>query len=193
MTFCCLPGSPLAPPTPAERLTPLQLGPTMAAMDSPALNGAIAALDAAGVNYTLHQHPPARSFDELHLTGLDIATSAKTLAFTLSDGRTVLAAIPGLGRLRYPKLAAALGVARSALRPADEAALARLGLQPGGVAPFTTAPVELVLDQSLLDLPILYCGGGMPELSVALSPADLLTTMPQAIVTDLCVDESLAK
>ncbi|PKQ32621.1 MAG: hypothetical protein CVT62_00760 [Actinobacteria bacterium HGW-Actinobacteria-2] len=165
----------------------------MSRMDSSSANGAVAALTAAGVDFRLHQHPPARNFDELHLTGLNIETSAKTLAFTLADGRVVLAAIPGTARLRYPKLAAALGVSRSALRPADEDALAGLGMLPGGVAPFTTAEVTLLIERSLLDLPVLYCGGGSPELSVELSPTALLEVMPGAVVADLCADEPLAQ
>jgi Cys-tRNA(Pro)/Cys-tRNA(Cys) deacylase len=164
----------------------------MSRMETRSYNAAVAALTAAGVDFRLHQHPPARNFDELHLTGLDIETSAKTLAFTLPDGRMVLAAIPGTARLRYPKLAAALGVPRSALRPADEDALAGIGMLPGGVAPFTTAEVTLLVERSLLELSVLYCGGGSPELSVELSPTALLAAMPGALVCDLCADEPLA-
>lgn len=149
--------------------------------------GALSALRTAGVEFRLHQHLPARNSDELHLTGLDVRTSAKTLAFTLPDGRVVLAAIPGLARLRYPKLALALAVPRAALRPADPDVLAGLGMAPGGVAPFTSSPVAvLVLEESLITLPMLYCGGGSPELTVELSPTALLQAMPNAILADLC-------
>jgi len=155
------------------------------------LPGALAALRAAEVEFKLHHHPPARNFDELHLTGLDVSTSAKTLAFTLADGRSVLAAIPGLAKLRYPKLAAALGVSRSALRPAAPETLAALGMAPGGVAPFTTdSQVVLVLERTLTEHPVLYCGGGSPELSVELSPTALLQAMPAAILADLCAEEA---
>lgn len=153
---------------------------------------ALDALRRAGVEFQVHHHPPARRADELHLTGLDIAMSAKTLAFRLRDGRIALAAIPGLGRLRYPKLAAALGVARSALTPAIADDLAELGMAPGGVAPFTVAPhAVLVIERSVLALPVLYCGGGSSEISIELSPADLLRAMPTAILADLCADELL--
>lgn len=158
-------------------------GPTADALD---------ALRRAGIDFRVHRHPPARRADELHLTGLDVSTSAKTLAFRLRDGRIALAAIPGLGRLRYPKLAAALGVSRSALTPALDEDLAELGMAPGGVAPFTIAPhAVLVIDRSVLSLPVVYCGGGSAEISVELSPDDLLHAMPAAIVADLCADEPL--
>jgi Cys-tRNA(Pro)/Cys-tRNA(Cys) deacylase len=157
--------------------------------DPSSLPGAIDALRAAGVEFRLHQHPPARNQAELHLTGLDVETSAKTLAFSLPDGRLVLAAIPGTARLRYPKLAAAIGVPRSALHPADAEALAGLGMAPGGVAPFTATPgVVAVLDSSLIELPKLYCGGGSAELTVELSPAALRAAMPTALIADLCAE-----
>lgn len=144
------------------------------------------ALRDAGIEFQLHQHLPARNQGELHLTGLDLNASAKTLAFSLADGRIALVAIPGLARLRYPKLAATLGVPRSALRPASPQALSELGMTAGGVAPFAADPqVMLALDRSLLDLPRLYCGSGSAELTVELSPADLLKAMPQAVLADL--------
>jgi len=153
------------------------------------LPGALDALGVAGVAFELHQHPPARNFDELHLTGLDVTTSAKTLAFSLPDGRVALAAIPGLARLKYSKLAAALSLSRSALRPATPEVLAELGMTPGGVAPFTTnTKAVLVVEATLTALPQLYCGSGSPELSVELSPAALLQAMPEAILFDLCAE-----
>jgi len=147
----------------------------------------ISTLQARGLPFRVHEHPPARTFDELHLTGLDVDTSAKTLAFVLPDGTVVLAAIPGRARLRYPLLAAALGVSRSSLRPAGPDDLAPLDMTAGGVSPVTDVPgVRLVLDTSLTDLPVLYCGGGRPELSIEITPRTLLDAMPSAVLADLC-------
>lgn len=94
---------------------------------------------------------------------------------------------PGRARLRYGRLAAALGVPRSSLRPAGAEDLARLDMAPGGVSPVSEAPgVRLVLDASLTGLEVLYCGGGRPELSVEITPDTLLRAMPGAILADLC-------
>lgn len=140
----------------------------------------------AGVPYRLHEHPPARTEAELHLTGLDVDTSAKTLAFTLPDGRLVLAAIPGRARLRYGNLARALGVPRSALRPMPADQLQTLGMEPGGVTPLCTDPrVTLVLERGLLAHDVLYCGSGSPTVSVELASADLVTLFPDAVLADL--------
>jgi Cys-tRNA(Pro)/Cys-tRNA(Cys) deacylase len=147
---------------------------------------AAAALDRAGVSYRLHRHPPARTEADLHLTGLDIQTSAKTLAFTVPDGRIVLAAIPGPARLRYANLARALEVPRSALRPAGAAELDALGMEPGGVSPISDDPrVQLVVDAALVGAPVLYCGSGSPGASIEISASDLLGFSPSTLVSDL--------
>lgn len=156
-------------------------------MNPPRVPAAALVLDQARVPYRLHHHPPVRTEADLHLTGLDVGTSAKTLAFTLPDGRLILATIPGPARLRYGNLARALAVTRSALRPAGPDQLAALGMEPGGVGPVSTDPhVQLVLDSSLVDHPVLYCGSGLPEVSVELSAADLVTLSPGTLVVDLC-------
>ena len=155
-------------------------------MTSPQTTLAAAVLSRAGVSYRLHEHPPARTASELHLTGLDVDTSAKTLAFALPDGRFVLAAIPGRGRLRYGDLARAAGVPRSALRPMQAAELRDLGMEPGGVTPICDDPrVVLVLDRSLLGHPVLYCGSGSPEVTVELAASDLADLSPSAVVADV--------
>ncbi len=149
---------------------------------------AVAALDRAGISYRLHHHPPVRTEADLHLTGLDVAASAKTLAFCLPDDRLVLAAIPGPARLRYGNLARLLGVPRSALRPAAADRLAALGMEPGGVGPVCDDPdVQLVLDSRLAGT--LFCGSGLPEVSVELAAADLARVSPTALVGDLCGDD----
>lgn len=154
---------------------------------------AAAVLSCAGVAYRLHHHPPARTEAELHVTGLDIHSSAKTLAFHLDDGRIVLAAIPGPARLRYGNLARALGVSRSALRPATPEDLADLGMEPGGVSPICDdASVLRVLHHTLLDHRVLYCGSGSPEVTVEIAAADLAALSPATTLADLCSDTARA-
>lgn len=141
----------------------------------------------AGLAYRLHWHPAARNQAELHLTGLDVDTSAKTLAFELPDGALVLAAIPGRARLKYANLARALGVSRSSLRPAESAALAARGMSAGGVTPICDdRSVRLVVHEPLLALDVVYCGSGVAEASIELSPALLVRLRPDLILADLC-------
>lgn len=150
-------------------------------------------LEGAGIPHRVHWHPAARNHAELVHTGLSVATSAKTLAFSLAGtpNRLVLAAIPGLGRLAYGDLARALGVPRSALRPADPDALAAIGMSPGGVCPITAAPgVQVVLDSALVELPVLYCGSGLAEASIELSGADLARAAANVLVAPISAQSS---
>jgi Cys-tRNA(Pro)/Cys-tRNA(Cys) deacylase len=147
-------------------------------------------LRSRGVRHRLHAHPAARTEAELPLTGLDVDTSAKTLAFALADGTLVLAAIPGRARLRYGNLARALGVSRSALRPMRPGELSDLGMEPGGVTPLCDDPrVRLVLDQTLRVHEVLFCGSGSPEVSVEIAAEDLFSLVSSRVVADLCGGE----
>ena len=155
-------------------------------MTDPSRTVAARVLTRAGIPHRLHQHPPIRTHADLHLTGLDVATSAKTLAFRLPEGRVVLAALPGTGRLRYGDLARALDVPRSALAPATLEELSARGMEPGGVTPICDHPgTTLVVDRALLVHDVLYCGSGSPLVSVELATADLLRLFPEARVADL--------
>jgi len=159
----------------------------MGRVNQPRVPMAVPVLDRAGVSYRLHRHPPVRTEADLHLTGLDVGASAKTLAFSLPDDRLVLAAIPGPARLRYGNLARVLGVPRSALRPAAPERLAALGMEPGGVGPVCDDPaVQLVLDSRLTGR--LFCGSGLPEVSVELAVSDLARVSPSVLIGDLCGD-----
>ncbi len=119
------------------------------------------ALDAAGIPYVVHTHPPIRVEADLHLTGLDFQTSVKTLAFELPDGRLALVAVPGPAKVQYGAIARALGVSRSALRQADEHRVAALGMEPGGVSPICPdTRVVVVVDVAIVGMGTVYCGGG---------------------------------
>jgi Cys-tRNA(Pro)/Cys-tRNA(Cys) deacylase len=119
------------------------------------------ALDAAGISYVVHTHPPIRDEADLHLTQLDSETSVKTLAFELPNGRLALVAVPGPARVHYGAIARALGVSRSALRPAGEDRVIALGMEPGGVSPICSDPdVIVVVDESVVGMGKVYCGGG---------------------------------
>lgn len=143
-------------------------------------------LTAAGIEFVLHTHPPIRTEADLHLTGLDPATSVKTLAFEVPDGSLVLVGMPGLWRVRYAAIAQALGVSRSQLRPADPARLRALGMHPGGVSPVCAdAAVVVVLDASLPASGRVFCGGGTPDATIELDADDILKVAARPIVASV--------
>lgn len=150
------------------------------------VNRVLQTLDAAGEPYRVHTHPPVRGEADLHLTGLDWATSVKTLAFALPDAGVALVGVPGPARVKYGEVARALGVPRSQLAPASAEALARLGMLPGGVSPVCSdAGVTLLLDASVPAMGTVYCGGGDPETTIELDAAALARLAAHPIVAPI--------
>jgi Cys-tRNA(Pro)/Cys-tRNA(Cys) deacylase len=150
------------------------------------VNRLLATLDAAGEAYRLHTHPPIRGEADLPLTGLDWTSSVKTLAFSLPDGTVALVGVPGPARIRYGAVAAALGVPRSQLRPASAEAVAALGMQPGGVSPVCADPnVTVLLDSSVPQMGIVYCGGGDPETTLELEAGALVRIATRPVIAPI--------
>lgn len=150
------------------------------------MNRVRAALEARGESYKVHRHPPIRNEADLHLTGLDWATSVKTLAFALPDARLALVGVPGSARIQYGAVARALGVSRSALKPAAAEALAAVGMQPGGVSPICADEgVVLLLDAAVPSMGVIYCGGGDPETTIEVDASALSRIASRALVAEL--------
>ena len=141
-------------------------------------------LAAGGTSYDVVEHPPARTESELHLTGLDVEQSVKTLAFTVGDDRrVVLVGIPGPARLKYGELARALGVSRSQLRQASADVVQALGMEPGGLSPITDDVAgTVVFDAVVPAMGVVSCGGGTPTRTLVLEAADLVRASPRVIV-----------
>ncbi|HET7725171.1 MAG TPA: YbaK/EbsC family protein [Propionibacteriaceae bacterium] len=147
------------------------------------------ALDAAGIAYVVHEHPPIRTEADLHLTGLSWEESVKTLAFELPDGRLALVAVPGPARVQYGAVARALGVSRSALRQADEERVLALGMEPGGVSPICDDPQVVVLvDESVVGMGTVYCGGGTSTTTVEVGAHAILAVAVCPVVAAVTRD-----
>ncbi len=147
------------------------------------------ALDAACIPYVVHEHPAIRTEADLHLTGLSFQTSVKTLAFELPDGRLALVAVPGPARIQYGAVARALGIARSALRPADEARVVALGMEPGGVSPICAdRDVVVLVDESVVDMGIVYCGGGTSTTTIEVRADAILAIAASPVVAAVTKD-----
>ena len=98
----------------------------------------------------------------------------KTLVYATPDGWLLLA-MRALDRIDYGALANAARVDRRKLRFAADADLEKtFGWQPGGAAPVAVVDgVKLVVDRAVLELPMIYFGGGRPDLTVEAEPAAL--------------------
>lgn len=137
----------------------------------------------AGIPHVVHEHPPIRTEADLHLTGLPFETAVKTLAFELPDGRLALVGVPGPAKVLYGAIAQALGVSRSALRPASEDRLAAIGMEPGGVGPICASDdVVVLVDDCVPGMGAIYCGGGTSTTTVEVDAAAITRVAAHPIV-----------
>jgi Cys-tRNA(Pro)/Cys-tRNA(Cys) deacylase len=143
-----------------------------------------------GADFTVHEHEPIRSAADIReRTDMPVERSVKTLGFSLGDGRLVLAAIPGPARIKYGRLAEAVGVPRKDLRAADPGTLAAIGMEPGGVSPICPeASVTVVLDSTVPSMGRIFCGSGRPDRSVEVDTADIVRLAGHLVVADIADD-----
>ena len=106
--------------------------------------------------------------------GLDAGSVCKTLVVSV-DGRLTIAVVPVSGSLDLKALAAAVGAKKATMaEPAD--AERATGYVVGGISPLggrTHLPV--VLDESVLELDVVYVSAGRRGLQISLAPSDLVT------------------
>lgn len=115
--------------------------------------------------------------------GSSRAEIVKTLLF-VCDGRPTLALVPGDRRADETKVAAAAGAKAARVARPDEV-LAATGFEPGGVAPFPSPGVSLVLMASeLLVHDRVWIGAGTERHMAGIAPLDLLR-LTQARTGDL--------
>ena len=81
----------------------------------PRLRGIVERSD---VPFVLHAHEATRTVaDAERNLSFDVERIVKTVAFCTRNGELLLAALPGTGRVDYPRLAALVGVKRRDLAP----------------------------------------------------------------------------
>lgn len=140
---------------------------------------AIAALETAGVAYTLHPYDVDPSQDDYgvavaHALGVDAGRVYKTLVAKLDGSDLVCAVIPVERRLDLKALAREVGARQAALADRTEAER-RTGYVRGGISPLgQRQQLAVVLDESALPHPTMFVSAGKRGLQVELSPADLL-------------------
>ena len=138
---------------------------------------AIAALQAAGIEFRIHEYahdPRAESFggEAAEALGHDPARVFKTLVADV-DGTLTVGVVPVSASLDLKALAAAVGGKRAKM--ADVAAAERTtGCVAGGISPLGQRKrLRTVVDASARELPTMFCSGGRRGLEIELAPADL--------------------
>jgi Cys-tRNA(Pro)/Cys-tRNA(Cys) deacylase len=85
--------------------------------------------------------------------------------------------------VQYGAIARALGVSRSSLRQADEQRVIDLGMEPGGVSPICSDPdVVVVVDESVVGMGSVYCGGGTSTTTIAVDASAIVQVAVSPIV-----------
>lgn len=113
----------------------------------------------------------------------------KSLLFRAKDGSTVLVIVRGHARVSRQKLVAVTGLRQPKLAP-PELVLAVTGYEPGGTPPVGhLTPVRVLVDQAVLDEPIVYGGGGSDQAMLRIASADIVR-LTGAEIADLCQDDA---
>jgi Cys-tRNA(Pro)/Cys-tRNA(Cys) deacylase len=139
---------------------------------------AVAAIEAASVNYTLHPYAVDPDTDDYgvavaHALGVDSARVYKTLVARIDGGSLVCAVIPVERRLDPKALARAVGGRHAALAERAEAER-RTGYVRGGISPLgQRQQLPVVVDESALGHATIFVSAGKRGLQVELAPTDL--------------------
>jgi len=139
---------------------------------------ALVALDAAGVEYVVHEyvHDPRSDvgfgLESAAKLGVEPRRVFKTLMADV-DGRLVCAVVPASGHLDLKALAGALNAKRAQMADAATAERAT-GYVVGGISPLGhKTPHATVIDDSARQFATILVSGGRRGLSVELAPADV--------------------
>jgi Cys-tRNA(Pro)/Cys-tRNA(Cys) deacylase len=146
---------------------------------SRAATPAIAAVEAAGVTFSLHAYehdPAAPSFglEAAQALSLPAERVFKTLIALVDGASPVVAIVPVARQLDLKALAGAAGGKRAEL--AEPASASRLtGYVVGGISPLgQRRQLPTFVDESALSYPTVYVSGGRRGLDIELAPHDLL-------------------
>ncbi len=146
--------------------------------------GALAAVEAAGLAHRVVRHGPVRSLAEAAAArGVEPAAVVKTLVVRRGEGDYLFVLVPGDRTISWPKLRDLLGVSRMSM---PDAATARdvTGYERGTITPFgATTAWPVVADERLLGHEVTL-GAGAHGVAVAVD-ADATVTALGAVVADV--------
>ena len=148
------------------------------------------ALTAAGVPFRLVRTQIARSAEEsAALQGIPLGSLLRSILVRRAADDFLFVLVPGGRRFDWPKVRALLGTSRLSLPDAD-AARAETGYERGAITPFgARRPWPVIVDESVLGLPLVAIGGGARGVNAHLAPADLVAATG-ARVADITVPDA---
>lgn len=112
--------------------------------------------------------------DAAQALGVSEGHIIKSLAFIDGDGQIVLAIAPGPTRVNRERFERETGLAKLSLAP-PEVVLARIGYPVGGTPPVGhVEPVPVVVDMRVMEMDVVYGGGGRIDLLLRIRPAEIV-------------------
>jgi len=137
-------------------------------------------LRAAGVTFSDHLYDyqekagTPRAAREL---GVDEHTVVKTLVFETDNGDPFLVLMHGDKTVSAKNMARVIG-AKTVVPCAPETAQKHTGYRIGGISPFgTRKPLSVYLQQTILDLPIIYINAGHRGYLAGIDPAEIVRVL----------------
>ena len=152
---------------------------------------ALDSLAAAGVPHRVVRTERAHSAEEsATLQGIALGQLLRTIVVRRGDDDYLFILVPGGRRFDWPKLRTHLGVKRMSLPDQDEAQTVT-GYPRGTITPFgSSRDWPVIVDASIVDLPIVAIGGGAHGVNVHLAPADLIAATKAFVVDVTIADET---
>ena len=147
-----------------------------------------AALDDAGIDYTIARHGPVRSLVEAaEARGVAPKQVVKTLVVRRGEDDYLFILVPGDRQISWPKLRALLGVTRLSM-PNAEIARDATGYERGTITPFGALRAWPVIADTRVQRTI-SIGAGAHGVSDLAAAADLIETL-SATVADVTAPQA---
>jgi len=131
-----------------------------------------------GIAHSIHRYDhdprhPSFGHEASEVLGVPPARVFKTLIADV-DGQLTVAVVPVSGSLDLKALAAAVGGKKAAMADPVQAEKAT-GYVTGGIAPLgLRRRLPVVIDESALGFPTVFCSAGQRGMEIELAPADLV-------------------
>lgn len=142
-------------------------------------------LTASSVPFTIHEHTPSYTVaDAEAYLYFPLERLLKTIAFRIRSGDYILAAVRGLDRIDYRKLAAASGTKRTdVFRLTPEEVAKVFNVEIGSVSPILLQDgVRILFDTQVPTQETVFCGIGRPDRTLEIQLADLVKITQGQIV-----------
>jgi Cys-tRNA(Pro) deacylase len=147
-----------------------------------------AALDDAGIDYTIARHGPVRSLVEAaEARGVAPKQVVKTLVVRRGEDDYLFILVPGDRQISWPKLRALLGVTRLSM-PNAETARDATGYERGTITPFGALRAWPVIADTRVQRTI-SIGAGAHGVSALAAAADVIETL-SATVADVTAPQA---